>query len=115
MMNTTRNTARTTLFVLMIALLSIQLQSVQAQTQNQTEALTGIIEKLDQDYGSITVSGRVLGYSETVTRIYIGQRRVGAQALDTGMVVRYVLDAQGTLLRMELLGPAEKLQMLERH
>lgn len=105
-MNHTRN-----IFRLMGILLLLQIQHLQAQT----EGLTGIIEHLNQDHGSITVSGRTLGYSERITRIYIGQRRVGAQSLDTGMVVRYILDAQGTILRMELLGPAEKLQMLDRH
>ncbi len=79
------------------------------------EVLSGTIEKLDQDNGSLTISGRVLPFSDAVTEIYLDGKLISAGKIDLGMVVRYTLDASGTLLRVELIGPSDKLMELQRN
>jgi hypothetical protein len=76
---------------------------------------TGTIEALAQDDGSITISGQRVGFADGVTEVYIGDRLIGAHNIDVGMVVRYTLDASGVLLRVELLGPNDKLNEIDLH
>ncbi len=76
---------------------------------------TGTVEGLDQDNGSLTISGQRLPFSDAVTQVYLDGRRIGAEKIDLGMVVRYTLDAAGTLLRVELIGPNDKLMELQNH
>lgn len=76
---------------------------------------TGTVEMLDQDNGSLTISGRRLPFSDAVTEVYLEGNRIGAEKIDLGMVVRYTLDASGTLLRVELIGPSDKLMELQQH
>jgi hypothetical protein len=75
----------------------------------------GTVEKLDQDNGSLTISGKLLPYSDAVTEVYLEGQRIGAEKIDLGMVVRYTLDTTGTLLRVELIGPSDKLAELQQH
>ncbi len=75
----------------------------------------GTIEALDQDNGSLTISGQVLPFSDAVTQVFLEQRQIPASRIDLGMVVRYTLDASGTLLRIELIGPHESLMELQQH
>lgn len=75
----------------------------------------GTIEKLDQDNGSLTISGQVLPFSDAVTQVFLEERQIPASRIDLGMVVRYTLDASGTLLRIELIGPHDKLMELQQH
>lgn len=82
---------------------------------NAQEVLMGTIEKLDQDNGSLTISGQVLPYSDAVTQVFLEDRQIPAGRIDLGMVVRYTLDASGTLLRIELIGPSDKLMELQRN
>lgn len=79
------------------------------------DAPTGTIETLAQDDGYITISGRRLRFSDSVTQIFWEARQLGPEKLDQGMVVRYTLDAAGILLRVDILGPATKLQELDRN
>jgi len=76
---------------------------------------TGTIEQLDQDNGAITISGRILKFSESTTEIYLGERRLSPVSIDQGMVVRYTLDEKGVLLRIDLLGPSDMLKALDDH
>jgi len=75
----------------------------------------GTVEKLDQDNGSLTISGRVFPYSDAITEVFLEGQRIGAEKIDLGMVVRYTLDTAGTLLRVELIGPNDKLMELQQH
>jgi hypothetical protein len=79
------------------------------------EVLMGTIEKLDQDNGSLTISGQVLPFSDAITQVYLEDRLISPGKIDLGMVVRYTLDASGTLLRIELIGPSDKLTELQRN
>lgn len=75
----------------------------------------GTIENLDQDNGSITISGVTLGYSDEITQVFLEDQQMESQNLDTGMVVSYISNANGMLVRINLLGPAEKLMLLNQH
>jgi hypothetical protein len=79
------------------------------------EVLMGTIEKLDQDNGSLTISGKALPFSDAITEVYLEDRLISPAKIDLGMVVRYTLDASGTLLRIELIGPSDKLMELQRN
>lgn len=94
----------------LFACLSMQLFSGPLFAQ---DARTGTIDHLNQDNGSITISGQTLPYSDDVTEVFLNEQKIGSQKIDAGMVVRYTLDESGRLLRIELLGPNEKLRELE--
>jgi hypothetical protein len=79
------------------------------------EIRQGTIENLNQDNGSLTISGQVLPYSDAVTQVFLEERQISASRIDLGMVVRYTLDASGTLWRIELIGPHDKLMELQQH
>jgi hypothetical protein len=86
--------------------------AAQAFAQNEQ---TGTIEGLDQDNGFVTISGTRFGFSDSVTQVYLEDRVVGSQKLDVGMVVRFTLNASGTLVRIELIGPSAMLRVLEQN
>ena len=96
--------------VLAFMLLALQPSGLLAQ-----EVQTGTIEGLDQDNGALTISGRRVGFSDSVTRIFWEDQPLGAEKLDQGMVVRYTLNDAGVLLRVDVLSPAEKLQELQQN
>jgi len=76
---------------------------------------TGVIEALQQDEGYLVVSGRRLPFNDEYTRVLHDGRPLAAHYLVRGMVIRYRLGGDGTLQRIEVLGPAELLRALERH
>lgn len=93
-------------------MLLLCLLAAQAFAQNEQ---TGTIEALDQDNGFVTISGTKFGFSDSVTQVYLGDSLIGPQKMDVGMVVRYTIDANRTLLRVELIGPSAMLRMLEQN
>lgn len=97
-------------FRLMFVLAALFTAAVQAQ-----EVQTGTIEGLDQDNGSLIISGLRVGFADAITQVFWEGQPLGAQRLDQGMVVRYTLNEAGVLLRVEVIGPAEKLQELQRN
>ena len=97
--------------IVMIALIFFCCRMIEAAE----EAQIGTIEQLSQDNGSLTISGRTFEFSDSVTEIYLRDRRLTAEKLDTGMVVRYIVDTGGMILRLELMGPADKLMLLDQH
>lgn len=86
--------------------------AAQAFAQNEQ---TGTIEALDQDNGYVTISGTRYGFSDGVTRVYIDDRLIGPEKMDVGMVARFTLNANGILVRVELIGPSAMLRMLEQN
>lgn len=100
-----------TLWAGLVAMLLLSLATIVLAQDGQT----GTIEQVDQDNGAITISGRVLVFSESTTEIYLGERRLSPVSIDQGMVVRYTLDDKGVLLRIELLGPGDLLRALDEH
>lgn len=75
---------------------------------------TGTIEVLQQDSGYVEISGRRYSVVDGRTRVFAEQRVLRLHQLDNGMVVSYTTDGDGTLLRIDVLGPADKLRELER-
>lgn len=92
--------------------LLLSLMATQVFAQNEQ---TGTIEGLDQDNGSVTISGTEFGFSDSVTQVYLQDRLIGPEKMDIGMVVRFTLDAQGTLVRVELIGPNAILRVLQQN
>jgi len=93
-------------------LLLLCLMAAQGFAQNEQ---TGTIEALDQDNGFVTISGGRFGFSDNVTQVYLEDRIIGPQKMDVGMVVRFTVNASGTLVRVELIGPNAMLQVLEQN
>lgn len=88
----------------------LYLTAVQAFAQSEQ---TGTIEVLDQDNGFVIISGTRFGFSDSVTQVYLEDRLIGPEKMDIGMVVRYTVNANGTLMRVELIGPSAMLEMLK--
>ena len=92
-------------------LMSSQLAAQQI-TGSGSSSQTGSIQRLSQDDGKLTISGQVYRYSDLTTRVMIDGNPVRVEVLTEGMVVRYTLDASGTLSQMEIIGPADKVREL---
>ncbi len=74
------------------------------------DAVQGTIEALEQDNGFLVISGRRVGFSDQITHVFWEGAPLGAQWLNQGMVVRYTLNADGVLVRIDVLGPAPMLE-----
>ena len=106
-----KNTGRIAAVSLVLGLmLSNSLAAQQAVSGGNGQ--TGTIQQLNQDDGSLTISGQVYAYSDTVTQVTIDGNTVRVEVLTEGMVVRYTLDGSGTLARLEIIGPAAKVREL---
>ena len=79
------------------------------------QASTGTLQLMRQDDGYVTISGRNYGFENGVTRIFLGSEEQPASILDEGMVVRYTLNGRDVLVRIEIIGPAEKLRILQEN
>ncbi len=75
----------------------------------------GTVEHAALDDGTITISGKIYNYSDGITQVFLDAKPLAAHHLDVGIVVRYSIDGDGMLLRIEVLGPAEKLRLLNQH
>lgn len=85
-----------------------------AQPSRAALRQTGTVEALQQDAGYIQISGQRYAVEDGLTTVYVEQRELRLHDLDSGMVVAFSTDGSGTLLRLEILGPAEKIRELER-
>lgn len=106
-----------TLRHLRIAVVSLLLSvAVNASAQGiLTGARTGTIQALRQSEGYITVSGRNYGFDNEITVVSLRGSVVDSAILDGGMVIRYTVDANSTLVQIEILGPAAKLEELDNN
>ena len=78
-----------------------------------TGAQTGTIQVEGQDDGYITISGQNYGYDNQITQVTLNGEEIGSDALDEGLVVRYTLNSDGVLTRIEILGPMNMIRALE--
>ena len=76
---------------------------------------TGTVQVLRQDDGYLTISGREFAFDNEVAEVYLNGERVGAEVLDEGMVVRFTINRAGALVRLEILGPIDKIRVLEEN
>lgn len=77
--------------------------------------MVGTIEAKAEDDGYITISGAKYTFDSEVTEVYLRDELVRASVIDEGLSVRFSLDARGTLLRIDILGPFSELRLLEQH
>ncbi len=104
------------LAILMLACLV----ALPAYAQNAVESSVaggtlGTIERLAQDDGYITISGRNWGFDDGVTQIFLEDEQVEASMLETGMSVRFTVNAQGFILQMRILGPFNLLRLRDEN
>lgn len=93
------------LVFIMFASFSLSAQGVLSNTPTQT----GTIQVEAQDDGYITISGRNYGYLDGVSLVYLNGEQVPSESLGEGVVVRFTVNGDGVLTRLELLGPAALL------
>lgn len=73
---------------------------------------TGVIELQELEDYFLTISGTRYAFDYGLSKVFLGGEEVGAAYLDTGMVVRFILDLQATLIKIEILGPFDKIRPL---
>ena len=76
---------------------------------------TGTIELLQQDAGYMDISGQRYSVEQGRTRVFVEDRELRLHDMDQGMVVAFTTDGDGTLLRIEILGPADRIRELDRN
>lgn len=108
--NRKRTQLLASIFLLAGLLISSPLTAQQIVAGSQSQ--TGTIQKLSQDDGRLTISGQVYGYSDAITQVLIDKSVVRVEVLTEGMVVRYSLNSSGTLTKLEIIGPANKVREL---
>lgn len=103
--------ARTVIYTMALSLL---FASFAANAQGVlTGVQTGTVQAEAQDDGYITISGRNYGFDNQVTQVILNGEEIGSDALDEGLVVRYTLNGDGVLTRIEILGPMNMIRALE--
>ena len=79
----------------------------------QGVAQTGTLEEMHQADGYMTISGRNYDFKHSVTEVYYDGKKVRAHFLNEGLVVRFVVNRDGVLARIEILGPINLIEALE--
>jgi hypothetical protein len=100
------------LLFLMALLAGLSATSLQAQVASQV--LVGTVDAMAQDDGFITISGGNYSYSED-TEVYLRGELVDSVTIQEGLSVRISIDAQGNLLRIDILGPQSMLRLLDQN
>ncbi len=105
--------------ILLSSVMLLGLQSLPAAAQDTPAAiaqtLIGTIERLAQDDGYITISGRNYAYDAEVTRVFLDEEPLDPGFLDADMSVRFSIDAAGMLVRVDVLGPFSMTRLLQQH
>ncbi|MEX2131722.1 MAG: hypothetical protein WD772_09555 [Pseudohongiellaceae bacterium] len=102
----------------LLLMMTSTLFGAERQAVSPTEVLQtvrGTIQELKQNEGYITVSGRQVGFSHGETEIYLNGVLKRASVLDEGMVIRYTINAAGIITKIEILGPLDKIRLLNQH
>jgi hypothetical protein len=74
---------------------------------------TGTIQDMQRSDGFFTISNRNYGFDEELTRVFYDGEEVGPDFLNEDIVVRFVVNRDGLMIRIEVLGPIERIQALE--
>jgi len=77
--------------------------------------LVGTLQGKAEDEGYLTISGTNYNFDSEVTEIYLDDNLVRAGAMDEGMSLRISLDARGTLVRIDILGPFSQTRLLDEN
>ena len=73
-------------------------------------AQTGTIHAVAQDDGYVTISGRNYNFDHAITKIYIADEEVKSTLLFEGMVVRFTVNRENVVNRIDIIGPASKIK-----
>jgi len=87
--------------------ISLKAQAVLSGSQ------TGTIQDMQRSDGIFTISNRNYGFDEELTRVFYDGTEVGPDFLNEGIVVRFVVNRDGLMVRIEVLGPIENILALE--
>lgn len=79
------------------------------------DALSGTMQAVDQDNGSIIISGASYRYDNGVTKVYYAGAEIDSAILEAGMVLRFTVNREGIVDRIEILGPASMLRGIDQH
>ena len=60
-----------------------------------------------------TISNCNYGFDEELTRVFYDGQEVGSDFLNENIVVRFVTNRDGLMVRIEVLGPIENIMALE--
>lgn len=81
--------------------------------QAAEQIFTGTIQDLPPSEENIMViGGRTVVFALGDTEVFLNGSPLNPAFLDVGMVVRCTVNAQGVLLKMEVLGPMDKLRII---
>ena len=58
----------------------------------------------------MVISGRRYGYDISLLSVYYDGRAVDSIVLDEGLVVRYMVNNEGVVTQIEVLGPDDKIR-----
>lgn len=88
---------------------------VSAQQAVIGNSLVGTIQSLDFDTNILTISAQDYGYDESMFQVFYDGNVVPHTILDEGLVVRFYVDSNKMITRMELLGPIDKIREFFLH
>ena len=74
---------------------------------------TGKLEEIHESDNFMTISGRNYDFHNDTIEVYYEGKRVRTHFLNEGLVLRFVLDTDGVLAKIEILGPVDLIVALE--
>ena len=97
-------------WILLVVLSSSTILSAQGVLSG---AQTGTVEEIRRSEGVLVISGRDHGFNFDVTQVFYDGEEVDSGFLNRGLVVRFTLNRDGVLARIEVLGPLNLIEALE--
>lgn len=101
--------------ILLSLMLMVMSTAVLAQQAAIGNSRVGTIQLLQQDEGIVTISSQNYGYREELLTVYYDGSDVDSSILDEGLVVRFWLNNDRVIVRMDLLGPSDRIQSFFEH
>ena len=95
-----------------LLLLMLGYSAVVAAQNVLAGAQVGTIQLVRQDDGYITISGTNHNFDYEVTVVTIGGEEYDSTYLNEGMVVRFTLNRERVLERIEIIGPANLVRQV---
>ena len=103
------NLIRTTLFLLAVSFPGL-LVAQQNEGVARGSTQVGTIQALNEVAGFVVISGRRYGYNEVLLSVYHDGETINPIILDKGIVVRYMVNNEGVVTQIEVLGPDDKIR-----
>jgi hypothetical protein len=116
-----QSTLQTAVFLAVLALLPWSVASAQQVLEQQrnrpiaVQTLVGTVDGKAEDDGYITISGTNYGFDSEITEVYLRNNLVRSGVINEGMSVRFSLNAQGTMIRIDILGPFNQIRLLDQN